>query len=266
MHHALFLPPFGDFADPRVTAELAVAAEGAGWDGIFLWDHMWRPPDQVSGVGDVWISLAAIASATTRLRLGPGVTPLTRRRPHKVARETVTLDHLSNGRLTLGIGLGVNSAGELERFGEQTDPVVLGERLDESLELLLALWSGEEVDHDGPHFTARGVRFTPGPLQRPRIPIWAAARGINSPKPVRRAARLDGLFPVDTTVDQLARMLEIVAEERGSMDGFDVAMLVGPGSDLAALERLGVTWAMWEFNRGETKADALAQAGAPPPA
>ena len=266
MHHGLFLPPFGDFADPRAAVELAIAAEEAGWDGIFLWDHMWRQEGRAAAVGDAWISLAGIASATERLRLGPAITPLTRRRPQKVAREAVALDRLSGGRLTLGVGLGVNRGGELERFGEQVEATVLAERLDEALEVILGLWSGEEVDHHGRYFTADHVRFLPGPIQRPRIPIWGAARGGTGAKPVRRAARLDGLFPVDTNLGQLAEMLDVVTDERGSLEGFDVAMLADLTTDLDALSGAGVTWAMWSIGLGEASADAFKRAQAGPPA
>ena len=263
VRHALYLPPFGEHADPHVMVELAVAAEEAGWDGIFLWDHMWRPTSDALDVADTWIMLAAIAAATERLRLGPTVTPLSRRRPQKVAREAVTLDQLSDGRLTLGVGLGVDSGGELQRFGECADEAVQAERLDEALEVIFGLWSGEEIDHHGPHFTADHVRFLPGPVQRPRIPVWGATRGPGRSKPLRRAARLDGLFPVNTTSDQLEKMLEVVVDERGSLAGFDVAMLAYPDTDLPALEGAGTTWAMWPPYEGESAASVLnfAQAG-----
>ncbi len=263
MRHALYLPPFGELADPRVVVDLAVAAEEAGWDGIFLWDHMWRPAHDGIDIADTWVTLSAIATATQRLRLGPTVTPLSRRRPQKVAREAVTLDRLSDGRLTLGVGLGVDTGGELERFGECAVEAVQAERLDEALELLVALWSGAEVNHRGRHFTADGVRFLPRPVQRPRIPIWGAARGPGNSKPLRRAAKLDGLFPVNTASDQLVEMLEVVIEERGSLSGFDVAMLCYPETDLDGLERSGTTWAMWPPYEGESAVSVLsfAQAG-----
>ncbi len=264
MFHALYLPPFGELADPRVMMDLAVAAEEAGWHGIFLWDHMWRPTSATLDVADTWVTLAAIASVTRRLRLGPTITPLSRRRPHKVAREAVTLDHLSDGRLTLGVGLGVNTGGELERLGECAEAVVQAERLDEALEVILGLWSGDEIDHHGRHFTVDHVRFLPRPVQQPRIPIWGATTGTGSSKPLRRAARLDGLFPVNTTYDQLAEMLDVVAEERGSLDGFDVAMLAFPDTDLEVLEGTGVTWAMWPPYEGETSASVLRVARAGP--
>ena len=108
MKHALFLPPFGALADPGRLVQHAVAAEGAGWDAIFLWDHVLRRPEEPQEIADPWVAMAAIAAATTRIRIGPMVTPITRRRPIKLARETTTLDHLSSGRLTLGLGLGVD--------------------------------------------------------------------------------------------------------------------------------------------------------------
>jgi alkanesulfonate monooxygenase SsuD/methylene tetrahydromethanopterin reductase-like flavin-dependent oxidoreductase (luciferase family) len=264
MFHALYLPPFGEFANPHVVVDLAVVAEEAGWDGIFLWDHMWRPAEDRQDIADTWITLAAVASATRRLRFGPTITPLTRRRPQKVARETVTLDHLSDGRLTLGIGLGVNTGGELERLGEAVGPKVQAERLDEALEVILGLWSGEEVSHHGRHFEVDRVRFLPRPVQRPRIPIWAGAVGGCGPKPLRRAAGLDGVFPVATSLDQLAAMLDVIVDERGSLEGFDVAMLATPDTDLTSLERAGVTWAMWPPRDGEPASEVLAFARSGP--
>ncbi|MCU1509041.1 MAG: Luciferase [Glaciihabitans sp.] len=171
---ALWLPLFDDLADPRVVARLAADAEEAGWNGCFMWDHLfWRAP--VRRVADPWIALAAIATATARLRLGPMVTPLARRRPAKVARETATLDRLSDGRLTLGVGLGSDRFGsELCKTGEQLDDRKRGQMLDESLDILSAAWSGEPVHHRGESYTVDRVAFLPRPVQRPGVPVWAA--------------------------------------------------------------------------------------------
>ncbi|MGH9092710.1 MAG: LLM class flavin-dependent oxidoreductase, partial [Acidimicrobiales bacterium] len=205
MRHGLFFPPFGELAEPARVVEVAVAAEEAGWDGVFLWDHMIRPAGQPQELADVWIVMAAVAAATRRIRFGPMVTPLARRRPQKVAREAVTLDRLSQGRLVLGVGLGVDSGGELGRFGEEVDERARAARLDEALDLVLDLWSGRRVDHHGPCFTADDVRFLPTPVQSPRIPVWAAARGEPlRAGPLRRAARLDGIFPVGAGPERLA--------------------------------------------------------------
>jgi hypothetical protein len=127
MKRAIDVAPFGELADPRIVAELAAAAEDRGWAGFFVWDHiMYRAP--VRAVADPWVTLAAIACATSTLRIGPMITPLSRRRVRKLARETVTLDILSSGRLTLGVGLGSARNGELEAFGEVTDPRDRGTR------------------------------------------------------------------------------------------------------------------------------------------
>lgn len=195
---------FDDLADPRVVARLASEAEEAGWDGCFVWDQLcWRSP--VRQVADPWIALAAIATATERLRLGPMVSVLARRRPAKVARETATLDRLSDGRLTLGVGLGSDRfAGELSRTGEQLDDRTRGRMLDESLAILSAAWSGEPVRHRGEHYVVDDITFLPRPVQRPGVPVWAAGFPGNV-KPIRRAAQLDGFFPANLEhPDQLA--------------------------------------------------------------
>src|SRR5688572_4432084 len=121
MRFAINVPNFGPFADPLAVVELAQAADAAGWDGFFLWDHvLWR--DQKSlPVADPWVTLAAMAQATKRIRLGPLVTPLPRRRPWQVAREAATLDALSGGRVTLGVGIGGDWFGDYSHFGEPAD-------------------------------------------------------------------------------------------------------------------------------------------------
>jgi alkanesulfonate monooxygenase SsuD/methylene tetrahydromethanopterin reductase-like flavin-dependent oxidoreductase (luciferase family) len=251
VRHALFFPPFGELADPDVVVQLATEAERRGWDGVFLWDHMIRQPGEPQVIADPWILLSAMAAATVQIRLGTMITPLARRRPQKVARETVTLDHLSHGRLILGVGLGVNSGGELERFGECTDEPRRAAMLDEALDLLAALWSGEEVHHRGAFFTADGVRFLPTPVQRPRIPVWGAAVGGRMRSgPLRRAARLDGLFPVDATIGQFRDMVEQVRALRGSLEGYELAAEVAADADdssFEGFEEAGATWIVHSF-------------------
>jgi alkanesulfonate monooxygenase SsuD/methylene tetrahydromethanopterin reductase-like flavin-dependent oxidoreductase (luciferase family) len=243
MKHALSLPPFGELADPAWLVEHAVAAENAGWDAVFLWDHVLRREGEPQEVADPWVAMAAVAVATRRIRIGPMVTPITRRRPIKLAREATSLDHLSKGRLTMGIGLGVDTSRELSGFGEITDPKVRGQRLDEGVELLCALWSGERVDFHGQHFLADGVTALPTPYQEPRIPLWFAARG-EARKPVRRAARFEGLFPIDVDESGLVAMLDVVRAERSDLHGFDV--MVAPNAELPydTLTEHGVTWAV----------------------
>jgi alkanesulfonate monooxygenase SsuD/methylene tetrahydromethanopterin reductase-like flavin-dependent oxidoreductase (luciferase family) len=243
MKHALSLPPFGELADPARLVEHAVAAENAGWDAVFLWDHVLRREGEPQEVADPWVAMAAVAVATRRIRIGPMVTPITRRRPIKLAREATSLDHLSKGRLTMGFGLGVDTSRELSGFGEITDPKVRGQRLDEGVELLCALWSGERVDFHGQHFLADGVTALPTPYQEPRIPLWFAARG-EAQKPVRRAARFEGLFPIEVDESGLVAMLDVVRAERGDLHGFDV--MVAPKAELPydTLAEHGVTWAV----------------------
>ncbi len=250
MKHALTLPPFGLLADPVRLVEHAVAAEHAGWDAVFVWDHVLRRPGEPQEIADPWVAMAAIASATSRIRIGPMVTPITRRRPIKLAREATTLDHLSRGRLTLGLGLGVDTSRELSGFGEILDPRLRGERLDEGVGLLCALWSGEQVDFHGEHFVADSVIALPRPFQQPRIPLWFAARG-GAAKPVRRAARYDGLFPIEVDGDQLAEMLAVVQTERGSLDDFDVMVRPAPHLPYGTLSDRGVTWAVYGPGPGE---------------
>jgi alkanesulfonate monooxygenase SsuD/methylene tetrahydromethanopterin reductase-like flavin-dependent oxidoreductase (luciferase family) len=142
LKHGVYLPNFGAFGSAHTLAELAVDAERAGWDGFFLWDHIARlsPTDMV----DPWIALAAVAMATRNVRIGALVTPLPRRRPWKMARETVTLDHLSNGRLIVGVGSGSPGGRSVEwgNFGEALDDRTRGAMLDEGLQVLTGLWSG----------------------------------------------------------------------------------------------------------------------------
>ncbi len=257
--HALTIPPYGELADPSALMEVAVTAERAGWDAVFVWDHVLRRPEDPQETADPWVAMAAMAVATERVRLGPMVTPITRRRPIKLARECTTLDHLSGGRLTLGLGLGVDTTRELSGFGEVVDARARGARLDEGAELLRRLWSGEEVDFHGEHFTADRVTALPRPVQRPRIPMWFAARG-SARKPVVRAARYDGLYPIEVNEPDLRAMLDVVVEERGSLEGFDV--MVRPTEELSyrLLEELSVTWAIMGTAPGDAAVFELAGA------
>jgi alkanesulfonate monooxygenase SsuD/methylene tetrahydromethanopterin reductase-like flavin-dependent oxidoreductase (luciferase family) len=228
----IFLAPFDELVDPGTLAELASRAEQRGWDGFFLWDHIkYRPP--VRAVADPWIALAAIACATDRLRIGPLVTPLSRRRVQKVARETVTLDHLSRGRFTLGVGLGSDRNDELEPFGEVVDPRERARLLDQGLERLSTFWAGE---------------FQPMPVQEPRIPVWVAGRWPNR-RPVQRAARWDGMFPIDLGgPDDLAALATEIRELRaGREDPFDLVTEIQPGAAAEPWEAAGATWVLTDF-------------------
>jgi alkanesulfonate monooxygenase SsuD/methylene tetrahydromethanopterin reductase-like flavin-dependent oxidoreductase (luciferase family) len=228
----IFIAPFDELVEPRVVADLAASAEAQGWDGVFVWDHI-RYREPVRAVADPWIVLSAIACATSTLRIGPMVTPLARRRVQKLARETVTLDHLSGGRLTLGVGLGSDNSGELAPFGEETDPRARAKLLDDGLERLTAMWAGE---------------FEPAPVQQPRIPVWVAARWPNR-RPVRRAVRWDGLFPIEMPgPEALAELTQETSEARGGKP-FDVVAEIEPGEDPAPWQAAGATWVFTGFGR-----------------
>jgi alkanesulfonate monooxygenase SsuD/methylene tetrahydromethanopterin reductase-like flavin-dependent oxidoreductase (luciferase family) len=229
----IFVAPFDELVEPEVLAEVAAQAEQQGWDGFFLWDHIvYRPPTEA--VADPWIALAAIACATDRLRIGPLVTPLARRRVQKLARETVTLDHLSRGRLTLGVGLGGDQNGEFGKFGDPTDAVERAVLLDRDLDRLNEFWAGE---------------FKPGPVQQPRIPVWVAGRWP-SRRPLRRAARWDGFFPIDlTSPDDLAVFAKELTELRaGRNEPFDLVTEIAPGGDAGPWEGAGATWVLTSFD------------------
>ena len=188
----LGVPNGGDFANPHRTVELARAAEAAGWDGVFLWDHVVRRQPWQAMI-DPWVTLAAVAMATEGVIIGPMVTPLARRRISVVARQSVTLDLLAAGRLRLGVGLGAPDD-EFTRFGEDADPRRRARILDESLDALQLLWTGDPVSYRGEHVLLDDVEFRPTPASG-RIPIWVAG-GWPGGAPFRRAARFDGVWPV----------------------------------------------------------------------
>jgi alkanesulfonate monooxygenase SsuD/methylene tetrahydromethanopterin reductase-like flavin-dependent oxidoreductase (luciferase family) len=247
MRFGLTLPIFDRLADPILLAELASDAETAGWDAVFVWDHLrYRPP--VTSATDPWIAMAAMATRTERLLLGPMVTPLARRRPQIVARQLVALDHLSNGRMVLGVGLGLDSSGEeFVGFGEEADPRRRAQLLDEALELLESLLAGDEVDHHGEHFTASGGRFLPTPVQG-RLPIWVAARWPHQ-RPLRRAATYDGAFIIEVTPADLPAALEIIEAERpGGLSDYDVVVQDAIGGDPRPWIDAGATWLLTTFD------------------
>jgi len=251
MRRGIFVAPFDELSHPRVVAELAAAAEERGFDGFFVWDHV-RYREPVREVSDPWVVLSAVALATTRLELGPMVTPLSRRRIHKLARETVTLDRLCDGRLVLGAGLGSDNNEEFTRFEAVTEPRERAKLLDEGLDRLLAFWDGE---------------FEPRPVRQPRIPIWLAARWPNR-RPVHRAARYDGVFPIEMPgPDALAELVAEIGELRGDADParpFDVVVEGPPGADPGPWEAAGATWLLTAFGHTPKLAEVRAAIEAGP--
>lgn len=251
MRFALNVPNFGEYGDPRLLAGLAREAEESGWDGFFLWDHIaW---EGAAHYADPWISLSAIAVETGRIRIGPMVTPLPRRRPWKVAHEAATLDRLSDGRLTLGLGIGGRER-EFGYFGEEADAKRRAAMLDEGLEILTKMWGAEPFTHRGEHYEITEAHLTPPPSQRPRIPIWVAGTWPRK-RPFLRALRWDGYAPegVDgspLTPEDVREMAESAPEQRVNVEPLDIRIsgsTRGLGRDearrkVARLAEAGATW------------------------
>ncbi|MEU1541546.1 LLM class flavin-dependent oxidoreductase [Actinacidiphila glaucinigra] len=218
MRFSINIPNFGDFADPRNVATVAVAAEQARWDGLFVWDHVLHRRHQGRPFGDPWMLLTAAALATSRIRLGALLTPVPRYRPQQLARQVATLDHLSGGRVIFAAGLGGPVEDEYGSFGDTAEPRLLAERLDEGLEVLRRFWTGEPVNHQGRHYEVRDVTLLPATVQQPGPPVWIGGFWPRR-APMRRAARWDGAVPLFETarhghVPDVAEVQELVGYVR----------------------------------------------------
>jgi alkanesulfonate monooxygenase SsuD/methylene tetrahydromethanopterin reductase-like flavin-dependent oxidoreductase (luciferase family) len=263
MRFSINIPNFGDFADAGTVAKVASAAEAAGWDALFLWDHIVHDKRYQRSFGDPWMLLTAAALATKRIKLGTMVTPVARRRPQQLARQVSTLDNLSGGRVIFGAGLGGPIEDEYGSFGEPTDPSLLAERLDEGLYLLNRYWSGESVTHDGRHYHVRDVILLPRPVQRPRVPVWIGGFWPHR-VPMRRAARWDGAVPLFLSarhgypppVDEVRDLVAYVRAHRDGDPGQPFEVVVGGASPtnaanardlLGPLIEAGATW--WDERR-----------------
>jgi hypothetical protein len=249
-----FVLPYGD---ARTAADFAFEAEQAGWDGFFVWEAVWG--------WDAWMMLAAAAMRTERIKLGTMITPLSRMRPWELASKTVTLDHLSNGRAILAVGLGAIDTGFAE-FGEEIDRKTRAELLDEGLDIVTGLWRGQPFNYDGKHYHIKQTKFypLPSPLQQPRIPIWVVGAWPRE-KSMRRVLRYDGLLPNvmrdngqhrEMTPDDVRGMYEYVMANRSATSPFDIVVEGRtPGADRAAAISIvqlwiaaGATWwieALW---------------------
>lgn len=235
-----FVLPHGD---ARTAAELARAAEDGGWDGFFVWEPVWGY--------DAWVLLTAAAMQTERIKLGTMLTPLSRMRPWKLASETVTLDHLSGGRVVISVGLGALDSG-FAAFGEETDRRTRARLLDEGLDVLTGLWRGQPFEYVGSHYQVRPSEFLPPPppVQQPRIPIWVVG-AWPSPKSLGRALRYDGILPTvigdegarQATPDEVRELTDYVRRVRGE-EPFDVVVEgETPGGDPEAAGDQVRTWA-----------------------
>lgn len=248
-------PCFAD--DPADLVRLAVAAEDAGFDGFFLWDHVtWADDGLGPSIVDPWAVLAVIAAGTERLVIGPMITPVPRRRPWVLARQTVTLDRLAHGRTVFGTGLGSPARGDFGLFGDEAGERARAAMLDEGLDLIARLWSGQVTEFHGDHYDVGPVRFTPTPAQRGRIPVWVGGV-LPSLAGMRRAARWDGAVPIryrDGALDRctpadIAAVRDLVRARRGSADAFELvvwAEVAGTpaalAAELPAYEEAGATW------------------------
>lgn len=255
MKFGLDVSTSGDFADPQKLVDLAVEAEKFGWDGFFVWDVVFANQTFDEAVVDPWVTLAAIATKTQRLRIGAFMTPLARRRPWQVARQTATLDHLSNGRLVFGAALGYQEL-DFIPFGEDYDPKIRAQKLDEGLEILKGLWTGDMFSFHGKHYQVDNVKFIPKPAQSPRIPVWLAG-GWPSRKPLERASRWDGIYLMTLnqatnqllTPEELRKIGAYIKAHRKSTEHFDIAVnVVTPPDRKQAAEivrpyrEAGATW------------------------
>ncbi len=247
-----FILPGGDI---HTLIELAIDAETAGWDGVFYWDAIY-----IKSAGlmyDPWVVLAAIAAHTKRVRIGAVLTPVSRRRPWKLARETATLDHLSHGRLILPVGLGALDDGGFTKVGEATDRKRRSELLDEGLEILTGLWSGQPFSFQGQHYHVEEMTFLPPALQSPRIPIWVVGAWPRI-KSMQRVLRYDGLLAAklpgdgDMTPADIQAMKAFIDEHRTATTPFDIVWEgETPAEDreqaismVRSWAEVGVTWWM----------------------
>ena len=234
MRFAVNIPPF---ADAGRLLDLMLSAEESGWDGVFVWDHLqWRADLPVH---DPWALLSAAAVRTERVLLGTCVTPLSRRRPFTLAKQILTLDHLSGGRAVLGVGLGEPPDADFADFGDEPDPRIRAARLDEALAVMDPLLRGERVDHAGEHFPVHG-QARPGPVQQPRPMIYVAGV-VPHRRPLERARRWDGFFPISSdgpmTADDL---VTYVGADRP--EGWELMVAPPEQYDPADYEAIGVTW------------------------
>lgn len=236
--------------DPPTVADLAGEIEDAGWDGAFYWDGICIGEMDTY---DPWVVMSAMAMRTERIRIGAILTPPARRRPWKLAREATTLDHLSGGRLILPVGLGATDDGGFSKVGEPTDRRVRAELLDESLDILTGLWTGEPFSYSGKHYEMGEMTFRPRPVQSPRIPVWVVG-SWPSQKSINRVLRYDGILATtgrgEVSPEEMREIEAYVGENGASNAHFDIVMEgETPGDDperarkvVRPYDEAGATW------------------------
>ena len=253
MKYGIYVPNFGKAISAQTLADLAQHAEQAGWDGFFIWDHILHSKSQAFPLVDPWIALAAIAANTQKIRIGPTITPIARRRPWKLARETVTLDHLSGGRLILGVGLGDPPDADFAQFGEDSNARIRAEKLDEGLDILAGLWSGRPFRYQGKHYKVEKTVFLPRPLQTPRIPVWVGGI-LPHKKPFIRAARWDGAFPLKSgsalQPKDIRELRDFISSQRDAETPFDMVVMgytsqSDPAKTFKTIEKFSKAGATW---------------------
>jgi alkanesulfonate monooxygenase SsuD/methylene tetrahydromethanopterin reductase-like flavin-dependent oxidoreductase (luciferase family) len=245
MKFGIEVVPIGPYSDPRNVVELAKAADAVGWEAIWVWDHVLFP----YGIGDPWITLAAVAEVTSHLHLCTGISPIPRYRPHLLARLLAGLDILSQGRVIFGTGLGV--ASDFKPFGEEVNDKIHAEMTDEGLEVLTKMLSGNEFSYAGKYYSANTVQLIPAAIQKPRIPIWI---GGDSLAALRRAARWDGWIintineqqEITKPPEQIAFQASYIQNQRQTMGSFDIAVDGISNTNESGLakeyEHAGATW------------------------
>lgn len=244
LRYGLYLPAWGPLAEPAVLIDLAVRAEAAGWDGLFLWEHTLA--DGPLPVTDPWVALGALATATSRILLGTMVTPLSRRRPWVVARQAGTVSRLSGGRCVLGVGIGADDHGDFSRFGEAATVRERAARTDEGLAVIRALWAGTPYSNAGPHHRVDLPEGTPEPH---RIPVWVAGT-LPALRSAPRAARHDGLVLLGRDGTATPANVELARAALPADRPFDIvlcgntstAWADAPRVDLSGMAAAGLTW------------------------
>ena len=257
--YGIALIQFNEFSDPNLVIEFAIEAEQAGWDGIFLCDHLYYSREPINSISETWVLLSAIAAKTQTLKLGTYVSPLPKYHPWQLAKITATLDVLSNGRLILGLGIGGPEV-EYEAFGEKYDTKILAEKLEESLDILQGLWSGQPFSYSGKHYSFENVCLLPKPIQSPRIPIILGGMWP-SKKPFIRAAKFDGAapihknFPQELTVEEFQEIISLIKQHRTTNDTFEILKsgtgFFTPETRLEMIKSyvdVGITWWLEHVN------------------